>query len=196
MTRRFILTLMAANRVGILAAVTTALDELGGNVLEVSQTVLQDFFTIILAAEFPVEREANVVADHLRDVCRPYGIEVAIKDPREEILQGPPPKGTEKFILTVAGSDAPGVIRRLSTRLAQETIDIVDLYGVRNAVDGAFQMVLALAVPPGVDAIGLQEEIEAIGRSVGLSATLQHEDIFSATNDPRPVRVSALLSAT
>jgi hypothetical protein len=28
---------------------------------------------------------------------------------------------------------------------------------------------------------------------VGLSAALQHEDIFSATNDPRPVRLSMRL---
>jgi hypothetical protein len=45
----------------------------------------------------------------------------------------------------------------------------------------------------GVDALALQRDLEELGSAVGLSAALQHEDIFSATNDPRPVRLSMRL---
>ena len=45
MAKRYILTVLASNRSGILAALTNALDELGGNMLDVSQAVIQDFFT-------------------------------------------------------------------------------------------------------------------------------------------------------
>jgi glycine cleavage system transcriptional repressor len=189
MPKRYIITLMAANRVGILAALTNALAELGGDIIEVSQTVMQKFFTIILAAEFPPHRESRVIVEHIRDVCRPFGVEVNLKDPEQETLQPDREPGGDKFFLTITGEDRPGIVRQITARLAQEGIDITDLYARRHD-DRSFVMVMELAVPGGVDPLGLQSELEAIGSAVGLSAALQHENIFAATNDPRPVRIT------
>ena len=97
MSKRYIITFMAANRVGILAAVTTSLAELGGDIQEVSQTVMQRFFTIIMSAEFPENRDPSVIIDHIRGVCRPFGVEVNLKDPKVETLQELPNEGTEKY---------------------------------------------------------------------------------------------------
>lgn len=188
MANRYIITLMAANRVGILAAVSSALDELGGDMQEVSQTVMQKFFTIILSAEFPDQREPEVIVDHIRGVCRPYGVEVNLKDPAKEILQDEPAEGTEKYFVTVSGNDKPGIIRAISSRLARDDIDITDLYA-QQTDDHSFVMVMELAVPPGADAVSLQKELDELGKSVGLTAALQHENIFIASHDPRPVRI-------
>ncbi len=193
MSKRYIITLMAANRVGILAAVTTSMAELGGDIQEVSQTVMQRFFTIIMSAEFPEHRDPSVIIDHIRGVCRPFGVEVNLKDPQQETLQELPSDGTEKYFLTAEGVDKPGMIRQISARLAQEEIDITDVFARRAEHGRTFVMVMELAVPGGVDALALQRELEQLGSAVGLSAALQHEDIFSATNDPRPVRLSMRL---
>jgi glycine cleavage system transcriptional repressor len=193
MTKRYIITLMAANRVGILAAVTTSLAELGGDIQEVSQTVMQGFFTIIMAAEFPQNRDPSVIVDHIRGICRPFGVEVSLKDPAQEVMQPSPTDGIDRYYLTAEGQDKPGMIRQISARLAQDGIDITDVFARRADEGQTFVMVMELAVPPGVDALALQRELEQLGSAVGLSAALQHEDIFSATNDPRPVRVAHLL---
>jgi glycine cleavage system transcriptional repressor len=192
MTKRYIITLMAANRVGILAAVTTSLAELGGDIQEVSQTVMQRFFTIIMAAEFPENRDPTVIIEHIRGVCRPFGVEVSLKDPEQELLEEPPAEGIDRYYLTAEGQDKPGMVRQISARLAQEGIDITDVFARRADEGHTFVMVMELAVPPGVDALALQRELEQLGSAVGLSAALQHEDIFSATNDPRPVRVARM----
>ena len=47
-------------------------------------------------------------------------------------------------------------------------------------------------LPIGVDAMALRADLEKLGKPIGLAATLQHENIFAATNDPRPVRIAAL----
>ena len=193
MSKRYIITLMAANRVGILAAVTTSLAELGGDIQEVSQTVMQRFFTIIMSAEFPEHRDPSVIIDHIRGVCRPFGVEVSLKDPTVETLQEIPADGTDRYFLTAEGEDKPGMIRQISARLAQEEIDITDVFARRAENGQTFVMVMELAVPGGVDALALQRELEQLGSAVGLSAALQHEDIFTATNDPRPVRLSMRL---
>jgi glycine cleavage system transcriptional repressor len=181
---------MAANRTGILAAVATALAELGGDIQEVSQTVMQKFFTIILAADFPDHRDPKVIVNHLEGVCRPFGVQVILKDPARETLQDQPAEGVEKYFLTLTGHDTPGIVAQISGRLARERIDITDLYGLRRENDKSFVMILELAIPVGVDAMTLRSELEQLGGSIGLSATLQHENIFAATNDPLPVRIS------
>lgn len=191
MSKRYVIGLMAANRTGILAAVTTAMAELGGDIQEVSQTVMQKFFTIILAADFPDHRQAEVIVEHLRDACRPFGVEVILKDPDLEPLADVPSDGIEKYFLTLTGHDAPGITARITGRLAREQIDITDLYGITQGPDRSFIMIMELAIPTGVDALALQRELEQLGKPVGLMATLQHENIFAATNDPRPVKISA-----
>lgn len=181
LAKRYVITLTAANRVGIMAAVTTALDELGGDIQEQSQTVVQKFFTMILAADFPDHRAPQVIVDHLSDVCRPYGMEVILKDPLSETFPKESSDATEKYYLTVDGTDSPGIMRRLAVRLTEENIDISELHAVRDDNDrSSFQMLMELTVPESVDSEELQTSLDELGRSLGFQSLLQHEADYSA----------------
>ena len=195
MPKGYIISLMAANRVGILAAATTAVAELGGDLREVSATVVQKFFTMILAAEFPDHREPQVIVDHIRDVCRPYAIEVCLKDPTQETLQQESPDETSMYSMSLTGRDAPGVLRQITSRLAEEEIDINELYATRTNDDQSaeqdFVIIMEFAVPQGVDDGTLQRDLEDLGKSIGLTATLRRVDLSAASNEPRSLRAWA-----
>lgn len=47
-----IMTVTGPDHTGIIAAVSTALAELGVNILDVSQTIMDNYFTMILRVEF------------------------------------------------------------------------------------------------------------------------------------------------
>ena len=49
----YIVTVTAADRVGIVYSVAGTIRDQGGNILELSQTVMRGYFTIILDVEFP-----------------------------------------------------------------------------------------------------------------------------------------------
>lgn len=189
MGKRYIMTVLAANRVGILAALTNALDELGGNMLDVSQAVIQDFFTMILAAEFPEDRDPEVIVDHIRAVCRPYGAEVALKNPETEhqsdLDEEPMPR--QRYVLTAAGQDRPGVMRLIAHRLAQDDIVLMDLQGMRRESDRSFLTSMELAVPPGVDALALRNDLDKEFRPNGITIALQHRRVLAALAHPEPV---------
>ncbi len=191
MSKRYIITLTAANRVGILAAVGTALDELKGNAHEVSQTVVQKFFTIILAVDFPDDRDRQVIIDHLSDVCRPFGVDICLKDPAVETLKDDADGDFEKYFLTVEGDDQPGILRHISGRLAEQRIDINDLYGIRDDAQGAFRIVLGLAVPTTVDVTQLKQHLTALGQSLDLSMTFEHERQIVPNSDALPGRLAS-----
>lgn len=189
MKKRYIMTVLAANRTGILAALANALDELGGNIRDVSQAVMQKFFTVIMAADFPAEQDPEVIVDHIRAVCRPFAAEVTLRDPSIEMgfdnETEPTPK--ERYVLTLSGPDRPGVLRFLAHRLALDGIDLVDLQGRQRDSDQTFLSAMELSVPPGTDALQLCEELKREFQSDGITVTMQHRRIIAALAHPEPV---------
>jgi glycine cleavage system transcriptional repressor len=171
-SKRYVLCLTAANRTGILAAVTRALSELGADIDEVSQAVVKNFFAIILAADFPDHRDEHVIVGHLEGVCRQFGVKVFLHDADRETEPGETREAGEKYILTLTGGDAPGIVATISGRLALEGIDIIDLRGARRDDGKSFALLLELTIPARVDPELLQADLERLGGTLGLSARL------------------------
>lgn len=188
MAKQYVMTLTAANRVGILAAVSNAIAELGGDVQEVSVTVMQRYFTIILAADFPDHRESQVIVDHIRDIGRPYSMEVCLKDPDAELLQNGSDDATEAYYLRINGRNQPGTMRLVAARLAQDGVDIADLYAVRNGGE-EFEMVLEITVPTGFATNGLLDAINDIGERGDVNAVLESRDDFLNSRTPHSLRM-------
>jgi glycine cleavage system transcriptional repressor len=178
MSKRFVLCLTAADRPGILAAVATALAELGGDIAEINHAVVKNYFAIILAADFPEERKPQVIVGHLEGVCRPFGVELILKDPERELHGGTISGNTARYVLSISGHDAPGIVARITGCLAREGIDITHLRGTRRDGSRSFELVFELAVPVGVEGAALQREVEQVAASLGVSVRLER-----ATND-------------
>lgn len=197
MRKRYVLTMTAANRVGILAAVTNALAEVGGDLVEIRQTVLRGYFTMIIAADFPADREAVLVRDHVAAACQRYGVEITLKDPETESPGEDRTNGAEPYVLTLDGTDEPGVMRALSTQLVRYGIDITEMHALRSEEEAdeagipakrGFHAVMDLAVPTTVDPEELQAELESLGERLGLVTCLVREHGAESAR-PRPVRV-------
>src|SRR4051812_21487083 len=100
--RTYIVTVTAADRVGIVHSVTGTLREQGGNILELSQTVMRGYFTIILSVEFPEPRDADALGKAIAAGGRRFDLTVVVIEARPEAMT-PPVPGGERFILTVLG---------------------------------------------------------------------------------------------
>ena len=164
MAKRFVITLTAANRVGILAAVSNALAELGGDLCHISQTVVEKFFTMIIASDFPEARTTEVILDHIRAVCGPYNVEVTLKEPAQERLPDDPEDGINVYFLTIRGENQPGIIRLVSNRLAQDQIDIVNLEAIRLDEGRQFLFSMEIAAPPQTNIELLQTDLAALAQ--------------------------------
>ncbi|MFM8288578.1 MAG: glycine cleavage system protein R [Planctomycetaceae bacterium] len=186
MTKHYVLGLMAANRTGILAAVSTALAELGGNIRDIRLTVVENHFAMMLSADFPERRDPQVIVSHLEGVGRPFGLSVLLRDPAGDSLPALPSHESQVFQLTLAGPDRPGVLSRFSATLAREQVDIIDLYGWRNE-PGTPMLMLELAVPVFVEVDRLREELHRLAAQYDLTCQLEFVTP-GAQRDPRPLR--------
>lgn len=195
MAKLYIMTVLAANRTGILAALANAMDELGGNLRDVSQAVIHKFFAVIMAAEFPTEQDPEVIVDHIRAVCRAFGANVTLHDPSTEMwfdgVTEPTPK--ERYVLTLSGKDRPGVLRFLAHRLALDGIDLVDLQGRMEESTQTFLSAMEVAVPAGVDAMLLCEELRNEFQRDGITVSLHHRRVIAALAHPEPVGFNAAI---
>ena len=183
---RYIVTVTAADRVGIVYSVAGTIHDEGGNILELSQTVMRGFFTLILEVEFPSIKDQKKLAGTIADRGKRFDLTVTVIDAETLPPETPVPNG-ERFILTVLGGDSPGNIHGISSCLAAHGVNIVDMHA---RVDGStFSIVMEAFLPPDLSPATVRADLERFGRDHGLEAYVQHENIFLATSEPTPVRV-------
>lgn len=84
-----------------------------------------------------------------------------------------------RAIITVVGKDQVGIIARVCIYLAKCNVNILDIS--QTIVDGYFNMMMiADTEKANVEFKMLSEEIEALGREIGVIIKLQREDIFNS----------------
>ena len=187
MPKRCMISLVGANRIGVLAAVTMALDELGGNLQEMSTTVVKSTFSMIASVEFPEHRKTDVAIDHIRDVCRPYQIEVSLHEVDQSASAGmEESKSAESltcYTMLASGSDESGLLRTVALRLSQEDVDVRNVYSRTDEEGQLFVMELQVAVPVNVDfhviCKELEEHCEFANLSIELEISRDRESDFS-----------------
>ena len=77
----YIVTVTAADRVGIVFSVAGTIRDQGGNILELSQTVMRGYFTIILDVEFPTPRDPKTLAAAIAERGKRFDLTVAVIEP-------------------------------------------------------------------------------------------------------------------
>lgn len=172
MSKEYIITMTAANRVGILSAVTKAMAELGGDLREASQTVVRGFFTMIFSAEFPDHILQDVITDHLQDTCRPFGIDVNLRDPSLEKTDNQESTPSRLHTLRIGGDNQPGVLQQLSRVISMQRIDIAGMHAVRTKEGAGFELVMKVAVPQGLNTDQLLHDLNKIGQSFNITADI------------------------
>lgn len=84
----------------------------------------------------------------------------------------------KKTIITVVGKDAVGIIAKVCTYLADSQVNILDIS--QTIVQGYFNMMMiADGGKSEKSNVQIAEELEALGREIGVVIRCQHEDIFN-----------------
>lgn len=79
-----ILTVLGHDQVGIVAKVSTRLAELNVNIIDISQTLMHDNFTMMMMVTWDDATEFEVVQNSLSDLSKTTGLNIRIQ--REEIF--------------------------------------------------------------------------------------------------------------
>jgi glycine cleavage system transcriptional repressor len=146
--RWHMLTVVGADRPGIVAALTAALYRGGCNLGEASMVRLGGNFTVMLMVE---GAGAEALAALMRPVTDEFGLRLHV-DPIEGVLHRHPEPNVQ---VTVHGADRPGIVAQVTGALAGLGFNILDL---SSEVGGTrerpiYIMIIDGAVAGGVPAV-------------------------------------------
>jgi len=81
-----IITVLGSDRIGIIAAVTAILAEANANILDISQTIMQDMFTMIMMIDLTSSMmEIGVLQEKLDLKGQELGVEIRMQ--RDDIFR-------------------------------------------------------------------------------------------------------------
>lgn len=84
----------------------------------------------------------------------------------------------EKGIITVVGEDQVGIIAKVCTYLAENKLNILDIS--QTIIQEYFNMMMIIELQNSSKDFGLIcDELENLGKEIGVNIKLQHENIFN-----------------
>ena len=84
-----------------------------------------------------------------------------------------------RAVVTVTGKDNMGIIAKVSGFLAEKKVNIEDIS--QTILQDFFAMIMLVDLSEATDSISeLAKECADLGREIGMSIYIQHEDIFNA----------------
>ena len=137
---RFALTAIGRDQPGIVAAVTGVLGRHGANIEDSQMRILGGHFAMMLLVE---TADPDPLRADLAAVAAAQGLEAASLSPVAEGAAAAAPT----HLVTVYGSDHPGIVHAFASALAELGANITDL---QTQLGGSvYMMLLEVAVPEG-----------------------------------------------
>lgn len=86
-------------------------------------------------------------------------------------------ENSNRVIISILGKDQIGIIAWLTGRLAEKSINVLDLS--QTILQGFFTMIMIVDVTQSTASlVDLTKQLQSEGEARGLKVNVQHEDIF------------------
>lgn len=160
MQSTLVMTVIGADRPGLVESVASLVASHGGNWLESRMSRLGGQFAGILRVEVPAEREAALAAA-LKDLAG-KGLSVVIHSDKASA----PVAKSELRALEIIGQDRPGIVQQITRALAAHGVNVEELETecVSAAMSGEtlFKAKAKVLVPASCNVAALKAELEKI----------------------------------
>ncbi len=159
-------TAIGADRPGIVAAVSEVLRDQGGNVEDSAMTILGGQFAMMLLVE--TDTDPGELQDAIVAATGDLVVSVTEIDEGHEAAES-------THVLSVYGTDKPGIIAAVTRELADLGVNITDLSTrvLPPEEQPVYAMVLEIHVPEGLEDADLDATLEAVGERIGVDHTLK-----------------------
>jgi len=181
MSKQLIISVMSKDRPGIIADITTVIFDLGGDLADLSQSVLGGYFTMLLIAEFDEKITPEDLFAGFSHIQSETKLEAIIKEMeiKLEVERAHLPK--ETFIITGQGVNRKGMVKILGDFFYSRNINVLDLITTRE--DDKYTMIFQVDLSYIDSMEEFREKLSILGSKEKLNLVLQHNDIFMATNE-------------
>jgi predicted amino acid-binding ACT domain protein len=172
-----LLTVLTPDQTGIIAGITALLDELDVGVLALSQTVVHDWFTVLISVDVPAVVETDVLRDKVQ---AQIGREASVTIVAHRAGAATDVVG-DRYVLTATGGAARGLVPTVSAIVAARGGNFTDFYS--QLIGDQVTMVAEVDLPADVALDQLQIDLRHATAHADLHVRVQHHRLFVATNE-------------
>jgi glycine cleavage system transcriptional repressor len=164
--RTLAITVVGNDKPGIVAAVTRTLFEAGCNLEDVTSTILRGHFSMVLMVRGGEDLSAEDLERRLQSAGERFGLVVAVRAVDDVAVPTSPPT----HVVSVYGSDRPGIVFRVAQTLADGGANITDL--TSRVIGGEEAPVYALMLEVALPAdAALNEMLDSLRSELGVDIT-------------------------
>jgi glycine cleavage system transcriptional repressor len=167
------LTAIGRDRPGIVAGLSGVLLEHELNVEDSQATILRGHFSIVLIVAAPEDVERDRLRDDLAHMGQDLGLEaIVLQDVDELDASAPEPS----HIVTIYGTDHPGIVHAATSTLAASGVDITDLNTRLVEDEGEeplYALMMEVTLPSGASAERMEAALRAVGEREGVEVTVR-----------------------
>lgn len=185
-SKRFLVTTILHDRVGILRDVSGALCALGANLTDLRQNVIGGMFVLSTIAEFTrAIKDEEIV--HALIGALDDKVDISVEECEPAVAQsGARTVDGERYVASFSGPDRPGRIHAIAEVFARHGANVEDWR--HDLSDPAHTLTVGVVtLAAGSDPLAIQNELRETFGPMGLAASLLHENIFRATNEVGPI---------
>lgn len=180
---KVIMTVLGQDRPGIIAAVSESLFRRDCNIENVSQMILQSEFAGLFIVSLPEKETMEELKNHLGKELSPLQLDVHLKrmlparTPQEHLP-------AEPFIITTVGPDQKGLVAAITRIIADFKVNVTNLKAVFEGGENPSKniMIYEVEIPESVERRDLCAALRGKAAELGLDVSVQHRNIFKATN--------------
>jgi predicted amino acid-binding ACT domain protein len=182
---RFVLSVLVPDRVGILRDISTSVAGLGANIDGISQTVTAGYFTVILTITVDKSISAETVRESVVRAFPEGEASVVVRNHEPQATRAKR-KPLERYVVTATGADRSGILKTVTSYLAEKGINIEDWYVLFEGTHVTH--IGEVSVPSILDIKQVQSDLQQRLSPMGLTVGFQHENIFRVTHEVGAVR--------
>lgn len=170
---RFIVTAFGPDNYGIVARVTSALAELNCNLADSTMSNLSGHFAMMLVVDGDVDEKSIFLS--IQRKCSELNLVVDVKQVSSETslnLDG------DRYVLSVYGTDHPGIVAGICEVLAGHNANIYDLTTRVTSSDSSkiYAMIMEVALAQGEDFNRLERDLNDQAEALGVSFSIRLVD--------------------
>lgn len=176
MISKCVLSAIGKDKAGIVSEVTGVLYRHRCSIEDSSMTILEGNFTMILIVALAPKVSLRSFERDFRTLEKKLGLLISFQALKSKPQVGPFIHRGRPHILSVLGSDRPGIVYRVAKILARRKINITDLNTKvigREGDKNAYAMVIEVEIPPAVSTAAIEKDLKVLGRSLRAEVSLK-----------------------
>jgi glycine cleavage system transcriptional repressor len=175
---RFSLSAVGADRPGIVAGVSGALVDLGCNLEDSTMTILQGYFAILLVVSGGPDVRAADLEAAVGPVAQQFDLVLTVRPLHEDHAEAGPAPDAVPWTISVHGADRTGIVHGVTSALAAEGGNVVDLatHLVGSSDAPIYVMTLRVTLPASPDPGAAARRVRAAAEALGVHCSVHADE--------------------